>query len=112
MPEEKPLNLKAIRDAFAALKDRVVKLEEKVRDQEAEAKARTEYIRKCQAKIDRYSLELDDALPRLIAAEAQLGRANAAHDKLWGLLGQTNEGITALRELVRDTLEKQEEDGK
>lgn len=117
MTEEKPLKPKELRDAFVDLRERLAKLEEKLRDQETEATARnleagarTEYIRNVQAKIDRYSREMADALPRLIAAEAQLGRANAAHDKLWGLLGQTAHGISDLRELVKEIMEPDSKD--
>lgn len=106
MTEEKPLNPDNVRKAFAAISQRLQKLEEKVRDQSLEAETRTAYIRNVQAKIDKYCLELDHALPRITAAEAQLGRANANHDKLWSVLVNTNEGISRLRDLVRDTLEK------
>lgn len=104
MAEEKPLNLKAMREAFAAIKDRLAKLEQTVREQNAEAEIRTAYIRDVQRKMDRYALELDKALPRIIAAEAQIGRANANHDKLWGLLGETAHGIVKLREMVEGAM--------
>ena len=100
MSDEKPLSPSALRKAFGELKGRLDRLEQKVRDQEAEAQDRIEYIRKCQRKIDNYSLEVDRLLPRLVAAEAQLGRANCAHEKLWGVLADTNHGITALRDMV------------
>lgn len=117
MGDEKPLKPAELRKAFGETLERLAKLEERVQDQEAEAKARnleaearTEYIRSVQAKIDRYSREMADALPRLVAAEAQLGRANAAHDKLWGLLGQTAHGISDLRDLVNEALARKKDD--
>lgn len=112
MPDDKPLKPAELRKAFGAIKERLDKLEEKVRDQNAEAQIRADYIRGVQAKIDRYSMEVADLVPRIIAAEAQLGRANANHDKLWGLLGETAHGITSLREMVRETLGEAGDEGK
>lgn len=111
MSEEKPLKPAELRKAFGETRDRLTKLEEKVRDQEAEAKARTDYIRNVQKKVDKLTLELDDALPKMVMAEAQLGRANATIDRLWGAIGSSAHDLDKLRTLVRDALEKRENVG-
>ena len=101
MPEEKALKPAELRKAFGDMKQRQDDLETAVKRimlLEQELKFRLDHVKSVQAKIDRYSVEMDDALPRIIAAEAALGRANANHDKLWGLLGQTAHGITKIRE--------------
>jgi len=95
--DEKKLNAAALRKAFKKLDDRITRLEDRDKAWD-ELLNILEYLKKVQAKIDRYSNQVDNAIPRMVAAEAALGRANANHDKLWGLLGENAHSITKLRE--------------
>ncbi len=97
MADEKKLNPAALRKAFQRLEGRIQKLENRDRAWD-ELLNILEYLKKVQTKIDRYSCQVDNAIPRMVAAEAALGRANANHDKLWGLLGENAHSITKLRE--------------
>lgn len=99
MPEEKKLDAAALRKAFKKLDQRLTRLEgrDKAWDELANI---LEYLKKVQTKIDRYSCQVDNAIPRMVAAEAALGRANANHEKLWALLGENAHSIVKLRELM------------
>ena len=101
MTDEKKLNAAALRKAFKKLDDRITRLEDRDKAWD-ELLNILEYLKKVQAKIDRYSNQVDNAIPRMVAAEAALGRANANHDKLWGLLGENAHSIIKLREMVLD----------
>lgn len=99
MAEEKKLDAAALRKAFKKLNERLTQIEK--RDESWDELLNTlEYLKKVQVKIDRYSCQVDNAIPRMVAAEAALGRANANHDKLWGLLGENAHSISKLRELM------------
>ena len=101
MPDEKKLNAAALRKAFKKLDDRITSLEDRDKAWD-ELLNILEYLKKVQAKIDRYSNQVDIAIPRMVAAEAQLGRASANHDKLWGLQGENAHSIVKLREMMVD----------
>ncbi len=101
MADEKKLNTAALRKAFKKLDDRITQLEDRDKAWD-ELLNILEYLKKVQAKIDRYSCQVDNAIPRMVAAEAALGRANANHDKLWGLLGENAHSIMKLREMLID----------
>lgn len=118
MASEKALKPDELRKAFQGILERlgvlektVEKLAEKFEQHDLEARARTDYIRSVQTKIDLYSLEMDRALPKITAAEAQLGRSNATQDRLWALLGQNAHSIDALREWIEQEITKQGDDG-
>jgi phage-related tail protein len=99
--DEKKLNTAALRKAFKKLDDRITRLEDRDKAWD-ELLNILEYLKNVQAKIDRYSNQVDIAIPRMVAAEAQLGRASANHDKLWGLLGENAHSIVKLREMLVD----------
>ena len=101
MADEKKLDAAALRKAFKKLNERITRLEDRDRTWD-ELLNILEYLKKVQAKIDRYSNQVDIAIPRMVAAEAQLGRASANHDKLWGLLGENAHSIVKLREMMGD----------
>lgn len=107
MSEQAPLDIEKLRTAFKELRDRqqhlealVAELSERFRLQTIEYEARMDYIRGCQAKIDKYSLELDHALPGIHHAAAQLGRALDTHDRLWTVIVNTSADVHKLRDLV------------
>lgn len=118
MASEKALKPDELRKAFqgilerlGALEKTVERLAQRITESDLEARARTDYIRSVQTKIDLYSLEMDRTLPKITAAEAQLGRSNAVQDRLWALLGQNAHSIDSLREWIEKQLAEQDGQG-
>jgi len=96
-PEKARKAFADLRTSLRKLEDRVAGLERGITDAKAELPQRLDYIRACQAKIDRYSAEMSDGLSRLNHAEAVQGKQRAEADKLWAMMGQATGDIVELR---------------
>lgn len=96
------------RVAIGKINDRLTHLEESI----AASEEGMEFIRKAYARVQVLGAQLDDAIPRMTRAEAELGRANALIDGLWKLVGENAGSIVKLRELLNAMPDLQEDRGR
>ena len=119
MPDDKKTDTEAIeklekrtRAAIGKLNERIKSFEESAKklteaadrmdNKLIEAEQHVEFVRKVWAHVQSASVAFDDAVPRMVRAEAELGRARTQLDQMWKLIGENAGGVAKLRDLLKE----------
>lgn len=103
--DEKPLRPAEMRKAFGDVLERLTALESlaaRVKALEDEIRGTKEFFDNLNRKIDRYSLELDQAMPRITHADAELMRAARQIDMILRLVGENAHGVGKIMERMNE----------
>lgn len=96
--------LKSVEDGLDALPARVSwdQLAGRVKALEDEIRGTKDFFDQLNRKIDRYSLELDQAMPRITHADAELMRAARQIDMILRLVGENAHGVGKIMERMNE----------
>lgn len=107
-PSEKPLRPAEMRKAFGGLLKRLEALEDSMlrvgvlETEFRDLKLTKDFFDNLNRKIDRYSLELDQAMPRITHADAELLRAARQIDMILRLVGENAHGVGKIMERMNE----------